>query len=213
MKHLVSEAIEGYCREHSTAPSALLQELEAYTIGHCAQSQMLTGPMEGALLRLLVQLTGARRILELGMFTGYSALTIAEALPEDGTILSCDINPETTAIAQSFFDRSTHRRKIEVRLGPALETLAALQTGLEFDLVFIDADKENYIRYYEATLPRLRTGGLMIVDNVLWSGKVLHPQHQSDHAIVAFNDHIRNDLRVENVMLTVRDGVTLARKR
>ena len=213
MKHLVSEAIEGYCREHSTAPSALLQELEAYTIDHCAQSQMLTGPMEGALLRLLVQLTGARRILELGMFTGYSALTMAEALPEDGTILSCDINPETTAIARSFFDRSTHSRKIEVRLGPALETLAALQTGLEFDLVFIDADKENYIRYYEAALPRLRTGGLMIVDNVLWSGKVLHPQHQSDHAIVAFNDHIRNDLRVENVMLTVRDGVTLARKR
>ncbi len=213
MKHLVSEAIEGYCREHSSAPSTLLRELEAYTIGHCAQPQMMTGPLEGALLRFLVELTGARRILEIGMFTGYSALTMAEALPEDGAIVSCDVNPETTAIARSFFDRSVHGRKIDVRLGPALETMATLPAGLVFDLVFIDADKENYISYYEAALPRLRSGGLIVADNVLWSGSVLHPQQRSDRAIVAFNKHIQHDTRVENVMLTVRDGVTLARKR
>ncbi len=213
MKRFVSEAIESYCRQHSAAPSALLRELEAYTIAHCAQSQMLTGSLEGALLRLLVQMTGARRILELGLFTGYSALTMAEALPEDGTILSCDINPETTAIAQSFFDRSAHGGKIEVRLGPALDTLAALPAGQEFDLVFIDADKENYASYYDAALPRLRRGGLVVADNVLWSGAVLKPQQRSDYAMVAFNDHVQHDPRVENVMLTVRDGMTLARKR
>ncbi|MDA8421128.1 MAG: class I SAM-dependent methyltransferase [Pseudomonadota bacterium] len=210
---LVEAPIEQYCREHSTAPSALLQELEAYTIAHCAQSQMLTGPVEGALLRLLVQLTGARRILELGMFTGYSALSMAEALPADGKILSCDVDPQTTAIARSFFDRSPHGGKIEIRLGPALDTLAALESGREFDLVFMDADKENYIAYYDAVLPRLRPGGLVIADNVLWSGAVLHPQQQSDHAIVAFNAHVQLDPRVENVMLSVRDGVMLARKR
>lgn len=213
MKPLVSEAIEAYCREHSAAPSALLQELEAYTIAHCAQPQMLTGPLEGALLRLLVQLTGAHRILELGMFTGYSTLTMAEALPEDGTILSCDVNPDTTAIARTFFGRSPHGGKIEVRLGPALDTLAALEPGREFDLVFIDADKENYLSYYEAVLSRLRSGGLVVVDNVLWSGAVLKPVQLSDHAIVAFNDHVRCDGRVEIVMIAVRDGVTLARKR
>lgn len=143
MKRFISETIENYCREHSAAPSALLRELEAYTIAHCAQSQMLTGSLEGTLLRLLVQLTGAHRILELGLFTGYSALTMAEALPDDGTILSCDINPETTAIAQSFFDRSAHGGKIEVRLGPALDTLSALPAEQEFDLVFIDADRKT----------------------------------------------------------------------
>ncbi len=213
MKRLVRETIEDYCREHSASPSALLQELEAYTIAHCAQSQMLTGAIEGALLRILVQLTGAHRILEIGMFTGYSALTMAEALPEGGTILSCDVNPETTAIARSFFERSPHGRKIEVHLGPALETLAALPTDRNFDLVFIDADKESYLNYYEAALPRLRAGGLLVADNVLWSGAVLKPERPSDHAIVAFNDRVKRDTRVENVMLTVRDGVTLVRKR
>ncbi len=213
MKPLVSEAIETYCREHSARPSALLQELEAYTIAHCAQPQMITGALEGAMLGLLIKLTGARRILEVGMFTGYSALTMAEALPEDGMILSCDVNPDTTAIAQSFFRRSPHGRKIEVRLGPALDTLAALEAGREFDLAFIDADKENYIGYYEAALARLRSGGLVVADNVLWSGAVLNPKHESDRAIVAFNDHMQRDGRVEHVMLTIRDGITLARKR
>ncbi len=213
MKRLVRGTIEDYCREHSASPSALLQDLEAYTIAHCAQSQMLTGALEGTLLRILVQLTGARRILEIGMFTGYSALTMAEALTEDGTILACDVNPETTAIAHSFFERSPHGRKIEVHLGPALETLAALPPDRKFDLVFIDADKESYLDYYEATLPRLCSGGLLVADNVLWSGAVLKPERPSDHAIVAFNDHVKRDTRVENVMLSVRDGVTLARKR
>ncbi len=212
MKRLVRETIEDYCREHSASPSALLAELEAYTMAHCTRSQMLTGALEGALLRMLVQLTGARRILEIGLFTGYSALTMAEALPADGSLVTCDVNAETTAIAQSFFDRSPHGKKIMVRLAPALETIAALPATEVFDLVFIDADKENYINYYEAALPHLRSGGLLIADNVLWSGAVLKPEHPSDLAIVQFNDYVQQDKRIENVMLTVRDGVTLARK-
>lgn len=213
MKRLVRETIEDYCSEHSAPPSDLLRELEAYTIAHCARSQMLTGALEGALLRMLVRLTGARRILEVGMFTGYSALTMAEALPSDGSILSCDVDADTTAIAQSFFDRSPHGKKITPRLGPALETIAKLPATEVFDIVFLDADKENYVNYYEAALPRLRPGGLLIADNVLWSGAVLKPEQPTDHAIVRFNDHLQRDDRVENVMLTVRDGVTLARKR
>jgi caffeoyl-CoA O-methyltransferase len=138
---------------------------------------------------------------------------MAEALPADGEILSCDVNPETSAIAQSFFDRSPHGRKITVRLGPALETLAALPKAAKFDFVFLDADKENYVNYYEAVLPRLRPVGLIVADNVLWSGRVLAPKKKTDRAVAAFNKHVRRDPRVECVMLPVRDGVSLIRKR
>ena len=174
---------------------------------------MLTGAHEGALLAMLVRLVGARRVLEIGAFTGYSALCMAGALPADGEILSCDINPETSAIAQSFFDRSPHGHKIRLRLAPALETLAGLPDSQTFDLVFLDADKENYVNYYEAVLPRLRPGGVIVADNVLWSGRVLAPKEKTDHAVAAFNEHVRRDTRAECVMLPVRDGVSLIRKR
>lgn len=172
---------------------------------------MLIGPLEAAVLKLLIRLSGARRVLEIGMFTGYSALSMAEALPADGRILSCDIDPQTTRIARDFFARSPHGAKIEPRLGPALATLAALR-GEAFDFAFIDADKDNYIAYYEAILPLLRAGGLVVADNVLWSGRVLNPQKDSDHALVAFNRHVHADARVEAAMLTVRDGLFLIRK-
>ncbi len=213
MKTIVPEKIEAYCRHHSRMSGALLREIERYTRGHRRDAGMLIGPFEGALLAILVRLSSARRVLEIGMFTGYSALTMAEALPADGEILCCDINPETSAIAQSFFDRSPHGRKITVRLGPALETLAALPKAARFDFVFLDADKENYVNYYEAVLPRLRTGGLIAADNVLWSGRVLAPKTKADRAMVRFNRHVRRDPRVECVMLPVRDGVSLIRKR
>ena len=209
---ILPQAIEGYCVAHSSAPSALLDELERHTQAHCALPQMLVGRLEGAFLKMLVKLTGARRILEVGLYTGYSALTMAEALPDDGTLLSCDIDAANAAIAQSFFDRSPHGRKIAIRLGPALETLKSFPVERVFDLVFLDADKENYINYYEAILPHVKAGGLIVADNVLWSGKVLNPNEKSDHAIVAFNAQVARDARVEAVKLGVRDGIFVIRK-
>lgn len=210
MKSLVPEAIANYCASHSLPPSKLAHELEQYTTKHCEYSQMLTGAWEGGLLRLMIGVTGARRVLEIGLYTGYSALTMAEALPEDGELISCDIDPETTKIARRFLDQSRHGRKISIRLGPALETLKTL--AAPFDFVFIDADKENYGAYFDACLPLLRPGGLIVADNVLWSGNVLAPKDVLDRAIVAFNDKVRRDPRVECVMLPIRDGVSLIRK-
>lgn len=211
MVPIIPEAIERYCTSHSTPASAVADALERHTVEHCEYPQMLVGAWEGAFLRLLVGATGARRILEIGLFTGYSALSMAEGLPDNGEIISCDINPKTAATAQQYFDRSAHGHKITIRVGAALATLKTLTPP--FDLVFIDADKENYSAYFEATLPLLRHGGLIVADNVLWSGRVLQPQEETDRAIVTFNDKIKNDPRVECVMLPIRDGVTLIKKR
>ncbi len=207
---LIDTSLEEYAIAHSRAPSPLLQELQAYTYEHCDNSQMVTGPLEAGFLRMLVQLIGARRVLEIGLFTGYSALAMAEVLPTGGALISCEINHEHSAIANSFFNRSPHGDKIRVVLGSALETLDGI-TG-PFDLVFLDADKENYLQYYEKTLSMLRLGGLLVADNTLWSGRVLDPKRETDHALVAFNQHVQQDERVENVLLTVRDGMMLARK-
>ncbi|MBI3546558.1 MAG: class I SAM-dependent methyltransferase [Gammaproteobacteria bacterium] len=212
MLSIIPPALEDYCVAHTTPAEALLNELAAYTHAHCQLPQMLTGPVEGTLLRMLVQISAARRILEVGSFTGYSALSMAAGLPDDGRLITCDIDTETTAIAKSFWARSPHGHKIESRLGPALETIQALPADMQFDFMFLDADKENYVNYYEALLPRLRRGGLIAVDNVLWSGKVLDPKEKSDHAIVAFNQHVARDARVEQVLLSVRDGVSLIRR-
>jgi len=127
-------------------------------------------------------------------------------------VISCEIDTETAKIAQSFFDRSPHGHKITIRLTPALDTLNSLPTDQQFDLVFLDADKESYSEYFEAVLPRLRLGGLLVADNTLWSGNVLAPKRETDHAVVAFNKRVQDDPRVENVLLTVRDGIMLARK-
>ena len=212
MKAIIPRKIEEYCLRHTSARDKLLRELEKYTNRYCADAQMLIGPHEGALLAMLVRLTGARRILEIGTFTGYSALCMAVGLSEDGELTTCEIKPEHAEIAQSFFARSPHGHKIKLRLGPALQTLADLPVSASFDFVFLDADKENYVNYYEAVLPRLRPGGLIVADNVLWSGRVLAPKKKTDRAVVAFNKHVRRDPRVECVMLPVRDGVSLIRK-
>ena len=151
-------------------------------------------------------------ILEIGLYTGYSALTMAEALPAEGKVLSCEIERENAAIAQSFFDRSPHGHKIEIRVGAALQTLQALPAAPGFDLVFLDADKEHYSEYYQEALPRLRSNGLLVADNTLWSGNVLQPEKETDHAVVAFNTLVQQDTRVECVLLPLRDGVTLIRK-
>ena len=211
MIQLIDPALDAYAEKHSYQPTPLLRELEAYTYKHCKWPQMVTGSLQGALLRMLVQLTQAKRILEVGLFTGYSALTMAEVLAEGGTITSCELDEENAAVAKSFIDRSPHGNKINICMGPALETIAGLDGP--YDLVFLDADKENYCTYYELLLPILRSGGLLIADNVLWSGRVLEPKEETDHAIVAFNDKVCKDSSVEVVLLTVRDGVSLIRKK
>lgn len=211
MQALIAPELEDYARAHSRAETPLLRELADYTRAHCAaDAEMLIGPLEGALLHMLVRLLDPRRIVEIGTFTGYSALTLADAAAADAKIVSCDIDASRQAIAQSFIARSGHRHKIQLLLGPALETLPTLAGP--FDLVFIDADKENYYRYYELMLPKLRPGGLIVADNVLWSGRVLSPQAASDRAIVEFNRRVAADPRVELALLTVRDGVLVARK-
>ena len=173
---------------------------------------MMVGRIEGQFLARLVRLSGAKRILELGTFTGYSSISMASALPPDGRIITCDVDPEATAIARRYMDESGYGDKIEIRLGPALETIETLEGP--FDLVFIDADKPNYRNYYEAALPLLAESGLLIADNVLWSGRVLEEdEDESTRAIKEFNEHVRADSRVVSVMLTVRDGMTLVQKR
>ena len=160
---------------------------------------------------MLVRLIGARNILEIGMFTGYSTLMMAEALPAGGRLVTCEIDSKAEAIARRYFAESPHGPKITIRMGPALETVKTLSGP--FDLVFIDADKVNYSNYYEACFPLVKPGGLIIGDNVLWSGRVIDPRDDNDHAIVAFNRLVQSDPRVENVCLTVRDGMMLAWKR
>jgi len=212
MLTLVPEDIERYAMAHTTPLPPLLEELMEETKKEFgALSRMLSGQPEGVLLQTLAAAIGARRILEIGTFTGFSAQMMAAALPDDGALITCDISPKHLEMARRYFDRSPHGKKITVREGPALDTIKTLESP--FDLVFIDADKTNYQNYYEACLPLLAPRGLVAVDNVLWSGQVLDPNTDDARAIVAFNDHVRNDPRVTCVMLTVRDGITLIRLR
>jgi caffeoyl-CoA O-methyltransferase len=212
MQEIVPEPIEEYARAHTTPLPPLLQELVQVTQKETGElSRMLSGQLEGMFLQMLVASTRAKRVLEIGMFTGFSAQMMAAALPDDGELITCDVNPKAIEIAQSFFDRNPDGRKIRIMQGPALETMKSLSGT--FNLIFIDADKPNYTNYYEAALPLLAPNGLIVVDNVLWSGRVLKPEGEQDEAIVAFNDHVQADERVTNVMLTVRDGVMLVRKR
>jgi caffeoyl-CoA O-methyltransferase len=159
---------------------------------------------------MLAEMTGARRILEIGMFTGYSTLAWAEALPKDGCVVTCEINPETTEIAKRYFAESPHGHKIEIKQGPALESLRAIWGP--FDLCFIDADKENYGAYYDRCLELVRPRGLIILDNMMRGGRVLNPQDRGTKAIDALNKRIRNDPRAENVLLPLCDGIMLVRK-
>ncbi|WP_281329195.1 class I SAM-dependent methyltransferase [Polyangium sp. 6x1] len=212
MTPIISPELDDYIEAHTRPRPALFDELREVTYASMSSPQMQVGRVEGTFLKTLCALVSARRVLELGTFTGFSALCMAEALPEDGELLTLDIDPEATRIARSFFDRSPHGKKIRILLGNALDSLRSLPAGPPFDLVFIDADKERYADYYEAVLPLVRKGGLIVGDNTLWSGNVLAPQHPSDHGICRFNDRVNADPRVENVLLSIRDGMMLARK-
>ena len=211
MLGFIDEDVERYAHDHTKSESDLFRRLREETYAEMNYPEMQVGRIEGQFLKMLVRLTGARLVLELGMFTGYSALMMAEGLAEDGRLITCDVDPKAEAIARRYFAETPHGHKIEVRMGPALETIATLAGPI--DMVFIDADKPNYSNYYEACLPLLRTGGLVVTDNVLWSGRVLSPDDDSTRAIVEFNKRVQADPRVENVCLTVRDGMMLVWKR
>ncbi len=208
---LVPEPIEEYAAEHTDPPGPILEKLREETYAKMSLPQMQVGRIEGTFLKLLVRLSRAKRVLEIGMFTGYSGLMMAEGLPDDGELVTCDVDPKAEAMATRYFAQSPHGKKIQIRMGPALETIKALKGPI--DMVFIDADKENYPKYYEAVLPLLRKGGLLVADNVLWSGRVLDPKEATDRAIAEFNDKVAKDTRVEKVLLTVRDGMMLAVKK
>jgi caffeoyl-CoA O-methyltransferase len=170
------------------------------------------GRVEGAVLRNFVAISGARNILEIGTFTGYSALSMAEAMPAGGRLVTCDIDPNAVELAKRFFAKSPHGSKIVSHLGDALAYIGSLPSTELFDLVFLDADKSRYVDYYEAVLPHVRQGGLVLADNTLWSGRVLAPAGADDEGIVRFNDRVTSDPRVDNVLLAVRDGLMVARK-
>ena len=208
---MIDPAIAEYAEQHTQPESALLQELKAYTYANMDYPEKLSGLTTARLLKLLVQISNAKRILEVGMFTGYATLSMAEALPDDGNIITCETNPRAIEVAKSFFARSAHGHKIDIHFMHAAELIPTLSG--EFDLIFIDADKRSYLNYYELCLPKLIPGGLMIIDNVLWSGHVLAPRDAKDQVVVDLNSHILQDTRVENVVLTARDGIQVIRKK
>lgn len=214
MISLLAPELATYVDEHSAAEPELLVELRRRTLAELVDPQMQVGRVEGAFLRLVARLCGARRVIEVGTFSGYSTLSLAAGVPDDGSVVTCDIDPVATALAREFFAKSPHGAKIDLRIGPALDTLAALaREGRRFDLAFIDADKIHYVEYYEACLAMMDPGGLVLADNALWSGRVVAPKTDDDRAIARFNDHVHADARVDHVLLSIRDGIMLARKR
>jgi caffeoyl-CoA O-methyltransferase len=201
-----------YAEGHTTPPEPLLVELAEETRATLQSPQMLTGTVEGRFLELLVYASRPARVLELGTYSGYSALSMAAGLPAGGHIDTCEVEERHADVARRYIEQSPYADRITIHLGPALETIERL--GGEFDFVFIDADKPNYLNYYEAVLPRLSERGFIAADNTLWSGRVLEEDvDESTQAIKEFNEHVRADPRVASVMLTVRDGVTLIRPR
>jgi caffeoyl-CoA O-methyltransferase len=207
---IVNADVERYAEEHTTPPAPLLDELVGETRETLASAQMLTGRVVGRLLELLVHATAARRVLDIGTFSGHSALSMAAGLPEGGRIDTCELDPERAAVARRFIARSPYADRITVHVGPALETIGRLEGP--FDFVFVDADKPAYADYVEAVLPRLSDHGLIAMDNTLWSGEVLDPRDEGTRAIADLNARLAADERVAAVQLTVRDGITLIRR-
>ena len=213
----LSDAVYQYLQDHSLRESNVLRQLREET-ATLKEARMQLSPEQGQLLMFLVELTDARRAIEVGTFTGYSALCVATALPSDGHLVACDVSEIWTAIGQRYWERAGVLAKIDLRIAPAVETLDKLLAtgeGDSFDFALIDADKENYEAYYERILALLRVGGLLLVDNVLWSGKVADPDdtEESTLAIHAFNCKVHEDDRVSLSMLPIGDGMTLIRKR
>ncbi len=209
---IVDPRIEEYVERMSSPHDPLLAELSAETQRSLRSPEMLTGPVAGRFLEMLVWISRPRRVLEIGTYSGHSALAMAAALPDGGRIDTCELDPQHAELAQRYFDRSPYGDRIMLHLGPAAESVERLEG--DFDLVFIDADKGGYVRYYELVLPRLADRGLIVADNTLWSGQVVEPDDsEGTTAIIEFNEHVANDPRAVSVILTVRDGMTLIRRR
>jgi caffeoyl-CoA O-methyltransferase len=209
---VVAKEAGQYVADHTTPMSAILEELEHFTLTDTPYPNKLTGRVEGRFLQFVVQLSGARRVVDIGTFTGYSALAMAEVLPENGEILTIDNNPYFAKIAQDFFDRSPSGYKLSLRIGEALEVLKTLPDE-KTDLVFIDADKQNYSAYYRESMRILRKGGLILADNALWYGRIFDPKDDESRAMADFNELVKADGQAEKLLLTIRDGIYLIRKR
>lgn len=211
MDDIFSADLKKYIEQTTSAEDPKLTHLRQETQIEIGSLRMLSGPVEGKFLNMLVKLMNAKSCLEIGTFTGYSALQIASALPIDGSLLTCENRQHHAQIAQKYFDQSPHGHKITLLMGEAIQTIQTLNSL--FDFIFIDADKANYPAYYDLLLPKLRVGGLMVVDNALWSGKIICPKDKDTRGIDALNQKARHDPSVETVMLSVRDGILLIRKR
>jgi predicted O-methyltransferase YrrM len=204
---MIGDQFEEYAERYTTASHELFERLAEETRATQSAPQMMVGPVEGAFLAFMVHATKARRVLEIGTFTGWSSIAMASALPPDGTLISCDVNADTSGIARRYAEEAGVADRVEYRIGPALDSLAEVDGP--FDLVFIDADKDGYVDYYEAVLPKLAEGGLIMADNTLFG----LGEGETAAAIERFNEHVRDDDRVEQVLLTIREGVTLIRPR
>ena len=209
----LDEEIENYALNHTSQENDLLKELNRQTHIQILQPRMLSGHLQGKVLSMFSKMINPKRVLEIGTYTGYSALSIAEGLAVDGEIITIDLNQELEPFTRSYFEKSDYNSKIKYLVGNALEVIPTLNET--WDLVFIDADKENYSTYFDLVINQVRKGGFIIVDNVLWSGKVLHevaPNDMETKGIIAFNSKVHEDSRVENLLLPVRDGLMILRK-
>jgi caffeoyl-CoA O-methyltransferase len=209
---VVAKEAEEYALAHTSPLSPLLEEIESFTLTKTPYPNMLTGRVEGRFLQLITQLSGARRVVDIGTFTGYSALAMAEVLPDDGKLLTIERDEQHAKIAKGFFERSGSGSRITLRLGEAIDILKTLPDA-GTDLVFIDADKQNYSAYYRESMRILRKGGLILADNALWYGRVLDPKDTASRAMADFNDLVNADKQAEKLFLTIRDGIYLIRKR
>ncbi len=210
--HFFPESLERYVEEHTTTESELLRQLNRETQARIYMPQMLSGHLQGQLLRIISLLVRPKNILEIGTFTGYSAICMSEGLQEDGILYTIDINEELKEMAERYFEQAGIRDKIDYRIGNATDIIPEL--NVSFDLVFIDADKINYTKYYELVFDRVNSGGVILADNVLWRGKVIEPVRDAEtSALMAFNDRVQQDHRVDNVLITQRDGLMMIRKK
>jgi len=209
----ISPELQQYVTEHSSAVSPLLSQIDRETHLEVLQPRMLSGHFQGRVLSMLAQLLKPTAILEIGTYTGYSALCLAEGLTPDGKLITIDVNEELAPRVRSYFEASAYAQQIDYRIGNAAQLIPTLQ--YTFDLIFIDADKQQYPLYYEQALEKLKPGGFILIDNVLWSGKVLDTQHQDKDSVLLreLNLKISQDVRVEKVLLPIRDGLYLIRKK
>ena len=208
---LKPESLLEYCKTQSAEDSPLIKKLEKFTWEHEKIPQMISGVMVGNLLQSIIFMLGAKRIVEVGMFTGYSALKMAEALSENGEVHTCEIMEKHVTTALSFFEKSTHGKKVSIHKGPAIKSLEQMK-GNSFDMGFIDADKTNYLEYYKRCLTLLKPGGVLILDNMLWGGEVLNPKDDDALALRKTAEFIQEDERVFNTLLPIRDGLMLCIK-